>query len=71
MTRITGVIINIRGLANNTQSIMKEVIYMKKIYIKTSDIFAYKDEVKRMKYLDICYKDAEMRNKLNNIKEDF
>ena len=37
---------------------MKEVIYMKKIYIKTSDIFAYKDEVKRMKYLDICYKKA-------------
>ena len=31
---------------------------MKKIYIKTSDIFNYKDEVKRMKYFDFCHKKA-------------
>lgn len=31
---------------------------MKKIYIRTSDIFSYKDEVKRMKYFDFCYKKA-------------
>ena len=29
---------------------------MRKIYIRTSDIFEYKDEVKRMKYLDFCHK---------------
>ena len=29
---------------------------MKKIYIKTSDIFNYKDEVKSMKYFDFCHK---------------
>ena len=31
---------------------------MRKIYIKTSDIFEYKDEVKRMKYFDFCHKKA-------------
>ena len=31
---------------------------MRKIYIRTSDIFEYKDEVKRMKYLDFCHKKA-------------
>ena len=31
---------------------------MRKIYIRTSDIFGYKDEVKRMKYLDFCHKKA-------------
>ena len=31
---------------------------MRKIYIKTSDIFKYKDEVKRMKYFDFCHKKA-------------
>ena len=31
---------------------------MKKVYIKTSDIFNYKDEVKRMKYFDFCHKKA-------------
>lgn len=31
---------------------------MKKIYIRTSDIFEYKDEVKQMKYLDFCHKKA-------------
>ena len=31
---------------------------MKKIYIRTSDIFEYKDEVKRMKYFDFCHKKA-------------
>lgn len=53
MTRITGVIIDIGGFAENTQSIMKEVIYMRKIYIKTSDIFAYKDEAKQMSKWDV------------------
>ena len=31
---------------------------MRKIYIRTSDIFEYKDEVKRMKYFDFCHKKA-------------
>ena len=31
---------------------------MRKIYIKTSDVFDYKDEVKRMKYFDFCHKKA-------------
>ena len=31
---------------------------MRKIYIRTSDIFNYKDEVKRMKYFDFCHKKA-------------
>ena len=31
---------------------------MRKIYIRTSDIFEYKDKVKRMKYLDFCHKKA-------------
>ena len=31
---------------------------MRKIYIRTSDIFDYKDEVKRMKYFDFCHKKA-------------
>ena len=31
---------------------------MRKIYIKTSDIFPYKDEVKRMKHFDFCHKKA-------------
>ena len=31
---------------------------MSKIYIKTSDIFPYKDEVKRMKHFDFCHKKA-------------
>ena len=31
---------------------------MRKIYIKTSDIFPYKDEVKRMEYFDFCHKKA-------------
>ena len=31
---------------------------MRKIYIGTSDIFDYKDEVKRMKYFDFCHKKA-------------
>ena len=31
---------------------------MRKIYIRTSDIFEYKDEVKRIKYFDFCYKKA-------------
>lgn len=29
---------------------------MKKIYIRTSDIFDYKDAEKRMKYFDFCRK---------------
>ena len=29
---------------------------MRKVYIRTYDIFAYKDEVKRMKYFDFCHK---------------
>lgn len=36
---------------------------MRKIYIRTSDIFEYKDEVKRMKYFDFCHKKSfEMRS---------
>ena len=31
---------------------------MRKIYIRTSDIFESKDEVKRIKYFDFCYKKA-------------
>ena len=31
---------------------------MRKIYIRTSDIFEYKDEVKRIKYFDFCHKKA-------------
>ena len=31
---------------------------MRKIYIRTSDIFEYNDEVKRMKYFDFCHKKA-------------
>ena len=31
---------------------------MRKIYIRTSDIFEYKDDVKRMKYFDFCHKKA-------------
>ena len=31
---------------------------MRKIYIRTSDIFGYKDEVKRMKYFDFCHEKA-------------
>ena len=31
---------------------------MRKIYIRTSDVFDYKDEVKRMKYFDFCHKKA-------------
>ena len=31
---------------------------MRKVYIRTYDIFAYKDEVKRMKYFDFCHKKA-------------
>lgn len=31
---------------------------MRKIYIRTSDIFEYKDEVKRMKYFGFCHKKA-------------
>ena len=31
---------------------------MRKIYIKTSDVFDYKDEAKRMKYFDFCHKKA-------------
>ena len=31
---------------------------MRKIYIRTSDIFGYKDEAKRMKYFDFCHKKA-------------
>ena len=37
---------------------MKGVISMKNIYIRTSDIFGYKDEVKRIKYFDFCHKKA-------------
>ena len=31
---------------------------MRKIYIRTSDVFDYKDEAKRMKYFDFCHKKA-------------
>ena len=31
---------------------------MRKIYIRTSDIFEYKDEVRRMKYFDCGHKKA-------------
>lgn len=31
---------------------------MRKIYIRTLDVFEYKDEVKRMKYFDFCHKKA-------------
>lgn len=31
---------------------------MRKIYIRTSDVFEYKDKVKRMKYFDFCHKKA-------------
>ena len=31
---------------------------MRKIYIRTSDIFEYKVEVKRLKYFDFCHKKA-------------
>lgn len=37
---------------------MKGAMFMRKIYIRTSDIFGYKDEVKRMKYFDFCLKKA-------------
>ena len=31
---------------------------MRKIYIRTSDIFGHKDEVKRMECFDFCHKKA-------------
>ena len=45
-------------LAKITVAIMKGVIYMRKIYIRTSDIFDYKDTEKRMKHFDFCRKKA-------------
>lgn len=37
---------------------MKGVIYMSKIYIKTSDIFNFEDAKKRMKYFNFCREKA-------------
>ncbi|NSK92409.1 hypothetical protein G5B03_09465 [Blautia massiliensis] len=39
---------------------MKGVIYMRKIYIRTSDIFDYKDAEKRMKHFDFCRKKVQL-----------
>ena len=37
---------------------MKGVIYMSKIYIRTSDIFDIEDAKKRMAYFNFCHKKA-------------